>query len=116
MNHIWVIEVWTGKCWEPTVGVALWRKTAVNERKVWESKNPDDRFRVVKYICSNVSGQPGLARTTKAVSGDFYGGIEWFACWLLDYAEGETIAEEQLRPWAVRAWKKHFQRNKAGHT
>lgn len=35
---------------------------------------------------------------------DFYKGIEWFACWLLDNVEGETITEEQLRPWAVKAW------------
>lgn len=41
---------------------------------------------------------------------DFYNGIEWFACWLLDHAEGETITEEQLRPWAVEAWHEHLKR------
>ena len=56
MNQIWVVEMWTGKRWEPTVGVALWRKTAMNERKVWMSKNPSDRFRVVKYTCSSNAG------------------------------------------------------------
>lgn len=36
---------------------------------------------------------------------DFYRGIEWFACWLLDNVEGETVTEEQLRSWAVEAWR-----------
>lgn len=43
-----------------------------------------------------------------AVAGDFYNGLEWFACWLLDHAEGETITEELLRPWAYEAWKAHL--------
>ena len=34
----------------------------------------------------------------------FYAGVEYFACWLLDNAEGETVTEEQLRPWAQQAW------------
>lgn len=44
------------------------------------------------------------------VGGDFYSGIEWFACWLLDNAERETITEEQLRPWAAKAWQAHVKR------
>jgi hypothetical protein len=44
------------------------------------------------------------------VGGDLYNGIEWLACWLLDNAEGETITEEQLRPWAARAWAAHLKR------
>ncbi len=44
----------------------------------------------------------------KSAGDGFYGGIEWFACWLLDHAEGETISEEQLRPWAVQAWREHL--------
>lgn len=35
---------------------------------------------------------------------NFYRGVEYFACWLLDNVEGETITEEQLRPWAQQAW------------
>lgn len=42
--------------------------------------------------------------------GDFYNGIEWLACWLLDNVEGETITEEQLRPWAAKAWAEHLKR------
>ena len=47
------------------------------------------------------------------VGSDFYNGIEWLACWLLDHAEGETITEEQLRPWAVAAWADHLKRANA---
>lgn len=42
--------------------------------------------------------------------GNFYRGIEWMACWLLDNAEGETISEEQLRSWAAKAWEAHLKR------
>ena len=45
------------------------------------------------------------------VGGDFYGGIEWLACWLLDNVEGETITEEQLRPWAAKAWEAYLNRH-----
>jgi len=44
-------------------------------------------------------------------NGDFYNGMEWFACWLLDNVEGETITEEQLRPWAAKAWEQHLARD-----
>jgi hypothetical protein len=49
------------------------------------------------------------------VGGDFYNGIEWLACWLLDNVEGETITEEQLRPWAVEAWREHLKRQNDQH-
>ena len=48
--------------------------------------------------------------TGSAVGGEYYQGIEWLACWLLDNAEGETITEESLRPWAVAAWHAHLKR------
>ena len=51
-----------------------------------------------------------LHRHCGAVGGDFYLGIEWMACWLLDNVEGETITEEQLRPWAAKAWAAHLKR------
>lgn len=47
-------------------------------------------------------------RNTRIVYGNFYKGIEWFACWLLDHVEGEEITEEQLRPWSVEAWNAHL--------
>ncbi len=47
---------------------------------------------------------------------DFYNGIEWFACWLLDHAEGETISEEQLRPWAQMAWREYLKQQKPNTT
>jgi hypothetical protein len=50
------------------------------------------------------------AAACSSVGGDFYQGIEWLACWLLDHAEGETITEEQLRPWAQKAWFAHLDR------
>lgn len=38
-------------------------------------------------------------------SGEFYLGIEWLACWMLDHVEGETVTEELLREWATKAWR-----------
>ena len=53
------------------------------------------------------------AATCSAVGGEFYNGLEWFACWLLDHKEGDTITEELLRPWAYEAWKEHLVRQNA---
>jgi hypothetical protein len=53
------------------------------------------------------------AAASSFVGGDFYQGIEWLACWLLDNVEGETITEEQLRPWAQKAWLAHLDRKNA---
>ena len=50
------------------------------------------------------------AEACSSVGGDLYKGIEWLACWLLDNVEGETITEEQLRPWAQKAWLAHLDR------
>jgi hypothetical protein len=49
-------------------------------------------------------------RSDNSYGGDFYKGIEWFACWMLDNVEGETITEELLRPWAAEAWYEHLKR------
>lgn len=48
------------------------------------------------------------------VCGDLYNGIEWLACWLLDNVEGEMITEEQLRPWAAKAWEAHLKKKSIG--
>jgi hypothetical protein len=56
---------------------------------------------------------PSDATTCSSVGGDFYKGIEWLACWLLDNCEGEEITEEQLRPWAQKAWLAHLDRKNA---
>lgn len=44
--------------------------------------------------------------------GQFYNGIEWLACWLLDNTEGETITEQQLRTWATEAWLQYANKMK----
>lgn len=46
--------------------------------------------------------------------GDFYLGIEWLGCCLIDHCEGEVITEEQMRAWAVRAWNKRIDAAKGG--
>jgi hypothetical protein len=51
-----------------------------------------------------------LKRVASPRRGQFYKGIEWLACWLLDTAEGETVTEEKLRSWAIQAWKEHLKR------
>jgi hypothetical protein len=50
MNKIWVIERLSGKKWLPTVGVAISHVKIKIEKKVWERKNPDNRFRIQKYV------------------------------------------------------------------
>ena len=57
---------------------------------------------------------PSRGAAGSAVGGDFYNGIEWFACWLLDNSEGATIDESQLRGWAIEAWRAHLEKQNAG--
>ena len=59
-------------------------------------------------VCLLCDANDKTAAFRKDAEAGAYKGIEWFACWLLDHAEGETITEEQLRPWAVEAWKAHL--------
>ena len=54
---------------------------------------------------------PSAPAVVRPRRGQFYQGVEWLACWLLDNAEGETITEEQLRPWAAKAWAEHLKRS-----
>lgn len=58
MNKLWVVEMWTGRRWEPTVGVALRKKasfsTLVPEGedvlRDWRKRNPDTKFRLRAYV------------------------------------------------------------------
>jgi hypothetical protein len=52
MQHVWVVEIFDpdGK-WRPTIGCGLTRKHARNIMYfVWQTLNPDDKFRVTKYV------------------------------------------------------------------
>jgi len=51
-NRIWLVEMWNFKreSWEPTVGAGLTKEEALYEASEWRRKNPDDRFRVKKYV------------------------------------------------------------------
>lgn len=52
MNKIWIVEMWNDEYnqWEPTVGIGLSRKEAVDECKKWKTNNPGSKFRVRKYV------------------------------------------------------------------
>lgn len=52
MAHVWVVEMWHDERerWEPCVGIGLTREDAREEREVWKLNNPDDRFRIEKYV------------------------------------------------------------------
>ena len=55
MQHVWVVEMWMGDRWEPCSSCRLTKHDGAMARRVWESNMPDDRFRIVKYVRSNVS-------------------------------------------------------------
>lgn len=49
-KHVWIIEAsYDRGPWYPTVGMALTLAQARRERHHWQTRNPDDRFRVVEY-------------------------------------------------------------------
>jgi len=75
-----------------------------------ERKKPttEQRMRLLETLKRDPAIPPLPEPDGSAVGGDFYNGLEWLACWLLDNVEGETITEEQLRPWAIKAWEAHL--------
>ena len=48
-NFVWIVEMRDGAGSNPTVGVALTRLAAEDIERDWRQRNPDDKFRVVKY-------------------------------------------------------------------
>ena len=49
--YLWVVEMLIGTVeWKPTMGVAFTKKEARDVLKIWKSDNPDDKFRLSKYI------------------------------------------------------------------
>ena len=51
-ERLWVVESDMGGNWSPTVGVALFRDDGRLELASWKSRNPDDKFRLVKYVAA----------------------------------------------------------------
>mgnify|MGYP001577691818 CR=1 FL=1 len=49
-RFIWVVEMFVNGGWGATVGIGLTRIDARKHMKSWQSRNPDDRFRLVRYI------------------------------------------------------------------
>ena len=51
-NHVWIVEIkFNGEGrWQPTVGCAFDKVDATLACSEWMQKNPDDSFRIVKYI------------------------------------------------------------------
>ena len=55
MNKIWVVEMLNDETfkWEATIGVGLTKLDAKNdELQQWQKNNPNDKFRVTKYIAA----------------------------------------------------------------
>jgi len=48
---VWIVEAsYDGGAWHPTVGVRLTRRDARVELAAWRRRNPDDRFRLRRYV------------------------------------------------------------------
>ena len=50
MYHIWIVEMLINNTWQPTVGAAITRDEARMRCKEWHDRNPEDKFRIRKYI------------------------------------------------------------------
>ena len=50
--NIWVVEMWNEETqqWKPTVGVGLIRGDGRLAKERWQTRNPDDKFRLTKYV------------------------------------------------------------------
>lgn len=47
---IYVVEMWTGHSWQPTIDMAQSSVLATEKRHEWQARNPDDKFRVAHYL------------------------------------------------------------------
>jgi hypothetical protein len=50
MQHLWVVEMWEKGQWRPTVGASLTRLEAHDDLADWRDQNPNDQFRIRKYV------------------------------------------------------------------
>jgi len=50
MYHIWIVEMLIDNSWEPTVGAAITITEARDKCRHWHLMNPEDKFRIRKYI------------------------------------------------------------------
>ncbi len=48
--HMWIIEMFCGGKWCPTVGSQITKEDAKSVRRQWEAMNPHDKFRIAKYV------------------------------------------------------------------
>jgi len=49
-RHIWVVEMRLGGRWEPTAEGSLSRDAGRTEVRHWKEANPDDHFRLRRYV------------------------------------------------------------------
>lgn len=49
-NYVWIIEMLIEDDWQPTTGCNLTLSDARQDRENWKSDNPNDVFRIKKYI------------------------------------------------------------------
>jgi len=47
---VWVVEMYVPYAWEPTVGAAISRADGRQKLAHWKLRNPNDRFRLQKYV------------------------------------------------------------------
>jgi hypothetical protein len=52
MRYLWVVEMKVVKKWLPTVAVGLTMEDGQNEMAESRRRNPDDEFRLAKYLGS----------------------------------------------------------------
>lgn len=52
-NFIWVVEILDGAIWKPCADAFINRRDGLSElKRSWNQNNPDDKFRLVKYVRS----------------------------------------------------------------
>ncbi len=56
-SHVWIVEMENDGLWEPTIGAALSRDNAGLVIADWREMNPDDSFRITKYVRHEKAGK-----------------------------------------------------------
>lgn len=50
MNYVWVVEMLENGKWESCAGIGLNKSDAKIELDDFKQQNPDDKFRLTKYV------------------------------------------------------------------
>ena len=60
-SHVWIVEMEQRGKWQPCGSMDFTKREALGNVSYWKEGNPDEKFRVRKYVRSSVIANGGSA-------------------------------------------------------